>query len=94
MALTLGARRGVEVDLLLPRQSNHRLADTARHSTLREMSSAGTRVLMMLGMIHAKAIVIDDEFALTGSVNPYKRNFFLNYKMMIAFFDGSEIEFF
>ena len=44
MALRLAARRGVEVNLLLPRQSNHRLADIARHAALREMSCAGARV--------------------------------------------------
>ena len=94
MALTLAARRGVEVDLLLPRQSNHRLADIARHAALREMSAAGARVWMLPEMIHAKAIVIDDELALTGSANLDERSFFLNYELMIAFFDPSEVELF
>ena len=94
MALTLAARRGVEVDLLLPRQSNHRLADIARHAALREMSGAGARIWMLPGMIHAKAIVIDDELALTGSANLDERSFFLNYELMIAFFNPSDIELF
>ena len=92
MALTLAARRGVEVDLLMPRQSNHRLADIARHAALREMSAAGARVWMLPGMIHAKAIVIDDELALTGSANLDERSFFLNYELMIAFFDPADVE--
>ena len=94
MALTLAARRGIEVDLLLPRQSNHRLADIARHAALREMSAAGARIWMLPGMIHAKAIVIDDELALTGSANLDERSFFLNYELMIAFFNPSDIELF
>ena len=31
MALSLAARRGIEIDLVLPARSNHRLADFARH---------------------------------------------------------------
>ena len=94
MALTLDARYGVEVDLLLPRQSNHRLTDVARRAALREMSFAGAQGWMIPEMIDAKAIVIDDEFALTGSANLDERNFLLNYELMSAFFDPSEIEHF
>ncbi len=94
MALTLAARRGVEVDLLLPRRSNHRLADIARHAALREMSAAGARVWMLPGMIHAKAIVVDDELALTGSANLDERSFFLNYELMIAFYDPADVKLF
>ena len=45
-------------------------------------------------MIHAKAIVIDDELALTGSANLDERSFFLNYELMIAFFNPSDNELF
>lgn len=38
MSLTLAARRGVTVDLLMPGKSNHRLADLARHRALRELA--------------------------------------------------------
>ena len=44
-SLTLAARRGVEVDLLLPERSNHRLADFSRHRALRELVAAGAGAL-------------------------------------------------
>ena len=44
MSMVLAARRGVRVDLLMPRKSNHLLADLARHRALRELASAGAHV--------------------------------------------------
>lgn len=92
MALTLAARRGIAVDLLLPAKSNHKLADMARHAALRELVSAGARVWLAPRMIHAKAIVIDDEIAFAGSANFDGRSLFLNYEMMIAFYTQVDVK--
>ena len=91
LALTLAARRGIAVDLLLPRHSNHKLADMARPAALRELDAAGARVWLLDDMIHAKAVVIDNELALAGSANLDERSLFLNYELMIAFFGSSEV---
>jgi cardiolipin synthase A/B len=92
MSLTLAARRGVTVDLLLPKKSNHRLADLARHRALRELTSAGGRVWFLRHMIHAKAVVIDDELALAGSANLDERSLFLNYELMVSFYESSDVK--
>jgi cardiolipin synthase len=92
MALTLAARRGVAVDLLLPAHSNHRIADVARHRALRELCAAGARVWFLPGMIHAKAVVIDADLALVGSANLDARSLFLNYELMVAFYDPVDVE--
>ncbi len=87
MALSLAARRGIQVDLILPERSNHRLADFARHRALRDLVVAGARVWLHPRMVHAKAVLIDDELALAGSANLDGRSLFLNYEMMVAFYD-------
>jgi cardiolipin synthase len=92
MALTLAARRGIAVDLLLPAQSNHRLADIARHAALREMAEAGAKIWLAPSMIHAKAILVDDDFAMIGSANLDERSLFLNYELMVAFYDPSVVQ--
>ena len=92
MALTLAARRGVAVELVLPRHSNHRLADLARPAALREMAAAGARVWLANGMVHAKAVVIDTDLALAGSANLDERSLFLNYELMIAFFNPADVQ--
>jgi cardiolipin synthase len=92
MALTLAARRGVAVDLLLPAKSNHRLADLARHAALRELVWAGGHVWLAPNMIHAKAMLIDDDLAMIGSANIDERSLFLNYELMVAFYDPSVVQ--
>ncbi len=86
-ALMLAARRGIQVDLVLPGRSNHRLADFARHRALRDLVVAGARVWLHPRMVHAKAVLVDDELALAGSANLDGRSLFLNYEMMVAFYD-------
>ena len=90
-ALTLAARRGVQVDVLLPQQSNHRMADVARNASIQELSKAGARIWLLPQMIHAKAVVIDDDLALAGTANLDERSLFLNYEIMVAFYQPQDV---
>ncbi|MGB7542770.1 MAG: phospholipase D-like domain-containing protein, partial [Burkholderiales bacterium] len=91
MGLTLAARRNVEVNLIMPAKSNHRLADLARPRALRELAGAGAEVWLVPGMIHAKAVVIDSSIALAGSANLDGRSLLLNYELMVAFYDSEDV---
>lgn len=91
LALELAARRGVVVELLLPERSNHRLADIARHRSLRALANAGVRVWLAPQMLHAKAAIVDQVLALVGSANLDSRSLFLNYELMVAFHDAGDI---
>ena len=92
LALTLAARRGITVDIVLPRRSNHRLADVARHRPLRDLAAAGANIWSVPFMLHAKAVVFDDQLALAGSANLDLRSLFLNYEMMIAFYEPADVQ--
>jgi cardiolipin synthase len=91
MALVLAARRGVRVELILPAQSNHWTADLARPRALRDLAEAGAVIWMLPQMIHAKAIVVDETLALVGSANLDARSLFLNFELMVAFYDRPQI---
>jgi cardiolipin synthase len=92
MALTLAAKRDVVVDLILPAQSNHHLADFVRHRALRSLAAAGGRIWLTPYMLHAKAVVIDQDLVITGSANLDARSMFLNYELMVAFYAPPDIQ--
>ena len=91
-ALVLAAKRGLQITLLLPHRSNHRLADWARGRAVRELVEAGVDVRLLPAMLHAKAVVVDDVLALCGSANLDSRSLFINYEAMAAFYGRAEID--
>lgn len=91
-ALILAAHRGIDVQVLLPKTSNHRLADLARGSYLRDLQEAGGQILLYQGgMLHAKALLIDDSLAVIGSANFDMRSLFLNYETGLLLYSQAEI---
>ena len=90
-AVTLAARRGVDVRILVPARSNQRMADFARGAYLREMNEAGAKVLYFRpGMIHAKAGIIDG-IAYLGSANFDVRSMLLNFEIMLFAYDAGTV---
>ena len=89
-ALQIAAFRGVDVCLHMPEKSNHRLADIAGRPALRSIKSAGGRIRFHTdGMLHAKAMLMDDEMAVIGSANMDMRSLKINYEvMMVAYCDS------
>jgi cardiolipin synthase len=91
-ALVLAARRGVRTEVVVPAVSNHGVADVARRSLLRELTAAGVRVFYYpRGMVHAKAMVIDDAFAYVGSPNFDMRSLFLNYENALCVYSPEAV---
>jgi len=92
MALCLAARRGVEVDLLLPARSNHRLSDLVRGRALRSLTDAGARIWLAPTMMHGKLAIFDATLALAGSANLDNRSLQLNYELMLAFHNARDVQ--
>ncbi len=89
-ALTLAARRGVAVDIVLPERSNHLLADLARSRAVRELAMSGVIVWMSPVMLHAKAVVVDD-VALLGSANLDSRSLYLNFELSMLLHEPDDV---
>jgi cardiolipin synthase len=90
-AWCMACRRGVQLTVVVPRRSNHWMADWARERALRALVAAGAQVVQYPAMIHAKAIVVDDRLALCGSANLDGRSLFVNFELMTAFYGAAEI---
>jgi len=81
-SLIVKARSGKEVTLITPRSSNHPVADFARRHYVRELQRAGGHVLLFgHGMLHSKAMMIDDAVGLFGSANFDLRSLFVNFEI-------------
>lgn len=90
-AFRLAARRGVDVRFLTDYASDLPLIDFAGIPYLRALASVGGRVLRFReGMIHAKALVIDDRLAIAGTTNLDQRSLFLNFEVMALFYDPQD----
>ncbi len=95
-AICIAARRGVDVRIVVPLVSNHRLADLVRRSYLRQIQDSGAVVYNYTpGMMHGKVILVDTALGIVGSMNMDIRSFFLNYEISLFIYDttvASELE--
>jgi cardiolipin synthase A/B len=79
------ARRGVDVRLLVPSQSDVPLTRWAAQAFYAALITAGVHVYEYLPrMLHAKTIVIDGRWSVIGTANFDYRSFFLNYELVLA----------
>ena len=91
-ALSIALRRHVDVSIIIPQKSNHRLADLVREGYLNQIQEVGARVwLYEPRMLHAKALIVDDMPAIIGSANMDMRSMLLNYEIALCIYDSDAI---
>jgi cardiolipin synthase A/B len=92
VALQSAALRGVDVRLVLPRISNHRVTLHAGRSFYVDLLEAGVRIHEYTpAMLHTKAMVVDGRFATVGSANLDVRSFRLNFELIALLYDASSV---
>lgn len=91
-SLLVKARAGKNITLIVPFRSNHRITDYARRQYLRELHQAGATVMLYRPkMLHAKAMIVDNQMALFGSANFDQRSLFVNFEIGIAVYSETEV---
>ena len=89
MALTSAALGGLDVRVLVPRESDSKLVTWAARSYFDELLAAGVRIYEYgPRMLHTKAMLVDDDMAIVGSANFDSRSFRLNFEVSMVFRDA------
>ena len=92
-SLIVKARAGRQVTLVVPAQSNHPITDYARRYYTRQLIGAGGHLkLYGPGMLHAKAVIVDDKVALYGSPNFDLRSLFVNFEVGVFVHSRRDVE--
>ena len=86
-ALMTAAKRGVEVTLIIPEKVDSFLVQHASQAYYQDLLEAGVTIALFKGgLLHAKTVVIDDDYCLFGTVNIDMRSFYLNMEVTLAIY--------
>jgi cardiolipin synthase len=81
------ALRGVKIRLVLPGYNNHPLVAAAGRSYYEELMETGIEIYETMDvMLHAKVVLIDDDWCTLGSANMDTRSFKLNYELNVVIY--------
>lgn len=87
-AVLRAAQRGVDVRLMVPKESNHAIADWVSRGFYDELLRAGvTLLLFRTSMIHAKTATIDGEWSTVGTANIDRLSLSFNYETNVEIVD-------
>jgi cardiolipin synthase A/B len=89
VALRLAVVRGVRVDLIVPARSDQLLVGLAGQFFFDEVLQQGVHVhLHQHGLLHVKAMTVDEGFAMLGTANFDIRSFYLNFELNLLSYDA------
>jgi cardiolipin synthase A/B len=89
-ALKAAVRRGVDVRVLIPWDSNHIVANWITHSYFTDCLQAGIRIFgYRYTMLHAKTCTIDGEWSTVGTCNLDRLSLVGNYEINVAVYSAA-----
>ena len=88
MALVFAVLRGVSIDIVIPRRSNHPIIDWSTRAHIRMLVERGCRFhLSEQPFDHSKIMTVDGAWSLVGSVNWDVRSLRLNFEFDLEIWD-------
>ncbi len=84
-ALKRAARRGVRIEIILPAKTDHKIISWLNHLFVYLVRERGIYFYFSSKMIHAKALLIDDQEGLVGSNNIDATSFEFNSESGLVF---------
>lgn len=90
-AMQVASKSGVDVRLLIPKDSDSWTAKHATNSYLECLMEANVKVYRYCkGFIHAKTMVVDDMFSTVGTSNMDYRSFNINFEINAIMYDEAK----
>lgn len=87
------AMSGVDLRIMIPCKPDHPFIYRATQWYANELSRYGVKIYIYdKGFIHAKTIVVDDDFSTVGSMNQDYRSYDLNFEDVAIFYDKNFTE--
>lgn len=87
-SLVDAAARGVEVNILVPENSNHVIADWISRGQYTVLLRGGVRLWLYQGaMVHAKTATVDGHWSTIGTANMDRLSLIGNYEVNVEIFD-------
>ncbi|WP_338215267.1 cardiolipin synthase [Lacticaseibacillus salsurivasis] len=91
--LILAAQSGMDVRLMVPKQTNQPLMAKATAFYLNRLAKHGVKVYRYdAGFLHRKVIIVDSQYLMTGSPNLDVRSFKLNFEIAAFIYDQALAE--
>jgi len=88
LALKSAAKRGVAVEVIVPEKLDTRIGQYASQASYEELLAAGVAILRFGdGLLHTKAVLIDEDITLFGTVNMDLRSFYLNLELSLIVYE-------
>ncbi|MBQ7087331.1 MAG: cardiolipin synthase [Clostridia bacterium] len=92
-ALTTAAKNGVDVRIITPRIGDKWYVHAVTRAHYNVLVEAGVRIYEYTpGFIHAKSFVVDDKYAVVGTINMDYRSLYLHYECAVWMYGCSCIE--
>ena len=88
-ALMRAAERGVDVQIIVPQESNHIVADWLSRGFYGQLLASGVKLFLYQGaMVHAKTATIDGQWSTIGTANIDRISLLGNYEINIEVFSA------
>lgn len=83
--LRLAAHRGVDVRIILPKETDHPLVDMCGKTFFNALLSSGVKIFLYEGeILHAKTMIVDGKWATMGTMNMDSISLLYNFEANIA----------
>lgn len=91
-SMQAAALRGVDVRIIIPEPSDHKMVKFSALTYLRETIPYGIKIMSYTkGFMHQKVLLVDDDIAVIGTANLDNRSLALNFEISVLIHDDETV---